>query len=91
MQITTLGKHGVELNEYKGELSLIATYEATNGTHYAQWGKTKIGKDKATGEARYSEKDRPVKVILGDKNTATGVLVAILKAITNEDYAPTAF
>lgn len=82
MQIRTLGKHGIELNEYKGELSLIATYEATNGTHYAQWGKQKIGKDK------YSDKDRPVKVILGDKNTATGVLVAILKAITDKDYAP---
>lgn len=37
------------------------------------------------------EKTVPVTVKLGDKNTASAVLVAILKAITNEDYAPTAF
>jgi len=34
------------------------------------------------------EKTVPVTVKIGDKNTATGVLVAILKAITDKDYAP---
>ena len=82
MQIVTLGKHGVELNEFKGELSLIATYEAANGTHYQQWGKTKIGKDK------YSDKDRPVKIILGDKKMAIANLLTILKEISGLDYAP---
>lgn len=73
--IRTLGKNGIELTEYKGEFALVATYEAANGTHYQQWGKPKIGKDS------YSEKDRPIKVVLGDRKGALAVLHMIIKQL----------
>ncbi len=81
MQIKTLGKNGLEINEYKREFSLIATYEGKDGKFYQQWGKAKIGKDS------YGEKDRPFKIVLGDKLDAERVLLKVLREITGLEYS----
>jgi hypothetical protein len=78
--IKTVGKSGIEVTEYKGEYGLTATYEGKDGKDYQQWGKVRIGKD------AYSDKDRPVKVILGDKSTSAAVLVMVLQQITGDLY-----
>lgn len=70
--IRTIGKYGVELTEYKGEFGLTATYESKDGKHYQQWGKRKVSK------TEYAEKDTPIKVILGDRKTAIGVLQMLI-------------
>ena len=70
--IRTIGKCGIELTEYKGEYGLTACYEGRDGKFYQQRGKVRIGKD------AYSEKDRPVKVILGDRATAIAVLETLI-------------
>ncbi len=79
--IRTIGKHGVMLQEYKGELSLTAAYEGSDGKFYDQWGKPKVGKDK------YGDSDRPFKVILGDKAMAISVLTMILRELSVEPSA----
>ena len=81
MIIKTIGKNGVELSEYKGEYGLTATYEGKDGKDYQQWGKVRIGRDS------YSDKDRPVKVILGDKATALAALAEIIAALKSPDAA----
>ena len=78
--IRTIGKQGFFVDEYKGEYSLTAAYEATNGTFYRTWAKEKVGKDK------YSDKDRPVKVILGDKKTAAAVLQKVLSEFSDAPF-----
>jgi hypothetical protein len=80
--ITTKGKEGVKLQEYKGVYSLISCYN-----NYAQWGKIKVSKEE------YSEKDRPVKVTLGDKETAIKTLEHVIHylrgaAPAKEDEVP---
>ena len=79
--ISTRGKNGLEINVYKEEFSLIATHEGKDGNHYQQWGKAKIGKDS------YSDKDRPFKIILGDKLDAERVLLEVLHQITGNKYS----
>lgn len=78
--IRTVGKHGFFLEEYKGEYSLTAAYEATNGNYYKTWGKAKTGKDS------YSDKDRPFKVVLGDKKTAAAALRKVLDEIEDAPF-----
>jgi hypothetical protein len=72
--ITTDGKNGVKLEEYNGVYSISACY---NG--YVQWGKMKVSK------TDYADKDRPVKVVLGNKETAAQVLRELLTAIGQPD------
>lgn len=78
--IRTVGKNGFFLDEYKGEYSLVAAYEATNGTYYKTWGKAKVGKDS------YSDKDRPFKVTLGDKKTAAAALRQVLVELEDAPF-----
>lgn len=80
--IKTVGKHGFEVTEYKSEIGLVATYEGSDGKDWQKWGRERVGKDK------YSDKDRPIKVILGDAATATMALLAALLEITGHDYVP---
>lgn len=75
--IRTIGKNGVELTEYKSEYGLTACYEGKDGKFYQQWGKVKVGKDV------YSDKDRPVKVILGDRGTAIATLNMLISELTH--------
>jgi hypothetical protein len=70
-------KDSIDLSEYNGTYELISKYG-----EYQNWAKYRIGKDK------YSEKDRPVKVTLGDKSTAVATLLAILERLTGEIYIP---
>ena len=79
-QITTLGKHGLEIEIYKETISLVATYQGKDGKFYAKWGKEKIGKDS------YSDSARPFKIVLGDHNMALKTLRAILAEL--EDFVP---
>ena len=78
--IRTIGKHGFYLDEYKGEFSLIAAYEGQDGKLYKTWGKAKIGKDK------YSDKDRPFKVILGDKKMAVAALRKVIEELSDTPF-----
>jgi hypothetical protein len=78
--IRTVGKHGFFLEEYKGEYSLVAAYEATNGNFYKTWGKAKTGKDS------YSDKDRPFKITLGDKKIAVAALRQVLDELGDSPF-----
>jgi hypothetical protein len=84
-QLKTSGKNGILLEEYNGEYGLTATYEGKDGKDWAQWGKAKISKDS------YSDKDRPIKVVLGDKATAIDCLTKIINALNNEDVDDISF
>jgi hypothetical protein len=79
MIIKTSGKNGIEISEFKGEISLIATLEGSGGKDWQKWGKERIGKDS------YSEKDRPFKIVLGDKAAAMAVLQKILKELNGQE------
>lgn len=83
--IRTIGKNGVELTEYNGEYGLTATIEGKDGKNWQQWGKVRVGKD------AYSDKDRPIKVILGPKETAVATCVMILKELTGMEYTQVPF
>ncbi len=80
--IRTIGKYGIELTEYKGEFGLTACYEGQDGKFWQSWGRMRIGKDK------YSEKDRPVKVILGDRATAIAVLETVIAELSGAKNEP---
>jgi hypothetical protein len=73
--ITTKDKHGIKLEEYEGVYSLTACY---NG--YTQWGKQKVNK------TDYSEKDRPIRVVLGDKDQAVKALLDIVNKIEEAPF-----
>ena len=79
--IRTIGKHGVEMQEYKGEFSLISVREGQDGKFYQQWARYRMGKEK------YADKDWPIKVSLGDRATAAAVLQLLLKQVLGEDPA----
>jgi hypothetical protein len=76
-QLSTIGKSGLELDEYNGEYSLTALYQGKNGQMYQKWGKEKIGKG-ADGESKYADKDRPFKIVLGDRHRSIDVLRMLL-------------
>jgi hypothetical protein len=76
--INTGDKKGIKLEEYNGVYSLSA-YQENKGKFWAVWAKYHKGSD-------YQEKDWPVKVTLGDRATAEGVLLMILKEITGDEY-----
>lgn len=65
---------GVELEEYKGNIYLVAKF-LKNGKFYNRWAKYQIGKD------QFSEKPMPVKVCLGEPKTATEALIAFVNEI----------
>lgn len=69
-EIKTSGKHGVKLEEYKGEYQVVAYYDG-----FSQWAKFRVGK------TIYTEKDRPVKIQLGNKETAIKVLQRLINEI----------
>jgi len=79
--IETGEKTGVKLEEYKGVYSLTAT---NNG--YQTWAKFKKNK------TEYMEKDWPVKVILGDKQSALAALTLLIGEISgSKDTEPVPF
>jgi hypothetical protein len=75
--ISTGDGNGIKLEEYKGNYSLTAQRE-NNGKYYPQWAKYQKGKNE------HQEKDWPVKVTLGDKETAVGVLKMLLSELGEE-------
>ena len=68
--IKTGEKTGVKVREYQGNYSLQACYN-----EYVNWCKPKTGKES------YAEKDRPIEVSLGDKETALKVLKQVYAEI----------
>jgi hypothetical protein len=72
--ISTGEKSGVKVEEYKGIYSLSAQQE-NNGKFWAQWAKYRKGKD------GYQDKDWPIKVTLGDKETAAATLKMVYAEI----------
>lgn len=76
--IGTGNGNGIKLEEYQGNFSLTSQREK-DGNFYGQWATYQIGKDK------HAEKDWPVKVALGDRETAIGVLQMLLAELQNQD------
>lgn len=74
-QIRTGEKNFIELEEYKGTYSLAACYEGSDGTVRKEWALRQTGRDK------HADKDTPVKVVLGDAQTAVAALKQIIKQI----------
>jgi hypothetical protein len=70
--ISTGNNNGIKLEGYKGTYSLSSMREGQDGIFRAQWAKYQIGKDKI------AEKNWTVKVSLGDRETAIGVLKMLL-------------
>ena len=79
--VRTSEKGGFEVQEYNGKWSLCSAWEGKDGTVRVNWGKRQMGKD------QYSEKATPIKVDLGDAQTATGALLSALKQITGKDFS----
>jgi hypothetical protein len=75
MQIGTIGKMGIELEEYKGTYSLAATFEGMDGKVRKEWALRQVGRDK------HADKDTPIKVVLGDRAKAIEVCHTILKEL----------
>jgi hypothetical protein len=75
---------GVLLEEYGEEFSLYAAQESIDGPVYKRWCRMKIGKDK------YTEKDVPVQLRLGNQNEAIEKLKYFLEQLNApvEDDAP---
>ena len=73
--IKTGEKDGIILEEYKGNYSLISMREGSDGKFWKQYATYQTGKDK------HAEKDWPVKVALGSKETAIAAVKTILKEL----------
>lgn len=69
---------GVKMEEYKGAYSLLAM-KGSDGTYYPMWAKYRKGKD------AYQDKDWPVKVSLGDKESAIAILKTLLIELGADD------
>ena len=78
--ISTGNKNGIILEEYKGNYSIAAQRESNDGRFFTQWAKPQIGKD------LYGDKAQPVKINLGNKETAIGALKMILKELGEEGF-----
>ena len=63
------------LNEYNGSISLIAGNDGDKGT-FQRWCKPQTGRDK------FADKAIPMKVSLGGKECAIGMLQDILASLT---------
>jgi hypothetical protein len=76
--MNTTDKDGIVVEEYKGVYSLISTRAGSDGKQYKQYATYQTGKDK------HADKDWPVKVVIGDKETAIKTIAAIYKELTGE-------
>jgi hypothetical protein len=76
--IRTKGTSGLLLQEYKGEYSLASAYESQSGKVILKWAKDQKGRDE------YAEKATPVKVQLGDKQTAVAALKMIMAELQGQ-------
>lgn len=76
-EIKTGEKSGIKMEEYNGVFSLVAM---NNG--YQTWAKFKKNK------TDYMEKDWPVKVILGDKQSALAALTLLIGQISGGKAEP---
>jgi hypothetical protein len=83
--IRTNNTNGIVLQVYKDILSLAAAWEGTDGKVMMRWAKNQKGRD------QYDEKATPVKVVLGNQETATATLLMLLKNITGRDYGVVPF
>jgi hypothetical protein len=80
MQIMTGDKYGIELEEYKGQYSLAATYTGQDGVTRKEWAKRQTGRD------QFAEKATPVKVRLGDRSSAVMALTKILNSLDETPF-----
>jgi len=74
MELISTQYDGAKLQKYKGIFELVAI-KAGRDKNYPVWAKYKKNKDE------YQQKDFPVKVVLGDKQTAITNLKALISAI----------
>jgi len=66
---------GILLEEYNENFSLYAAQKSNDGPIYKRWGRVKIGKDK------YTEKDVPIQIRLGNQNEAIEKLKFFLEQL----------
>jgi len=67
----------IELSEYNGNYSITLGYEDKSGTFEAKWCKREFGKG--------NEKNVPVKVPLGDKDSAVAALETFVAELKGEE------
>lgn len=82
MQISITDKIGIELEEYNNKFALASTYTGSDGVGRKEWCKKQMGRDK------YADKASPIKVFLGDRETAIKALKDILEAIGGAQEVP---
>ena len=80
--IKTAGSQGLILQEYQGKYSLAAAWEGKEGKVNMKWAKEQKGKDE------YAEKATPIKVSLGDRETAIATLKALLGQLGAAETGP---
>jgi hypothetical protein len=66
---------GILLEEYNEKFSLYQAQKSNDGPIYKRWGRVKIGKDK------YTEKDVPIQIKLGNQNEAIEALKYFLEQL----------
>jgi hypothetical protein len=85
MDYQTTDYDGIKLSEYKGVYSIEAL-RTKDGKFYPVWAKYQKGRDD------FQEKAWPVKIVLGDKETAKTTILALLAElgtpIINNDDVP---
>ena len=78
MEIKTTDFDGVKLSVYKDKYSIEALKPGED-KFYPVWAKYQKGRDE------FQEKSWPVKVVLGDKETAVKALKEMLKELTGKE------
>lgn len=76
--IRTKGTQGIVLQEYQGTYSVAAAWEGKEGKTMLKWGKEQKGRD------NFAETATPIKITLGDRETAIGVLKMLLSEFTGK-------
>jgi hypothetical protein len=75
MFIRVSGSQGVIVNNYNGKYSLNSAWEGKDGKVNMNWAREQVKKDE------FKEKATPIKVFLGDKESALKALREIYEAI----------
>ena len=73
--IRTSGTQGVIMQEYNGKYSMSSAWEGKDGKINMTWAKLQTGRDE------FAAKATPVKVGLGEKDVAIGVLRTLLSEL----------
>lgn len=82
IEIRTGNKTGVVLDTYNNKYSIASVSDDKDGTWRKEWARKQVGKDKL------AEKATPIKVYLGEKETAIAALQQLIQEIQGTDDIP---